>query len=207
MLKERIKNAIIKNEQADGKKKIENLVVFIIILIVTIVAINFIWKDEKSKTSKAQVNNTSPSSYKQLADTSSDEEETNKEELEEKLENILSKIEGVGDVKTLITYSQSSEIVAMYNEKSKTSSTNENDSEGGIRNIEETDTTKEVIYQEENGVNIPVTTKVIKPKIEGVLVTAVGANNATTKTNIIQAVEAVTGVATHKIQVFEMSKN
>lgn len=207
MLKERIKNAIIKNEQADGKKKIENLVVFIIILIVTIVAINFIWKDEKSKTSKAQVNNTSPSSYKQLADTSSDEEETNKEELEEKLENILSKIEGVGDVKTLITYSQSSEIVAMYNEKSKTSSTNENDSEGGIRNIEETDTTKEVIYQEENGVNVPVTTKVIKPKIEGVLVTAVGANNATTKTNIIQAVEAVTGVATHKIQVFEMSKN
>ncbi len=207
MLKEKIKNAIIKNEQADGKKKIENLVVFIIILIVTIVAINFIWKDEKSKTSKAQVNNTSPSSYKQLADTSSNEEETNKEQLEEKLENILSKIEGVGDVKTLITYSQSSEIVAMYNEKSKTSSTNENDSEGGIRNIEETDTTKEVIYQEENGVNVPVTTKVIKPKIEGVLVTAVGANNATTKTNIIQAIEAVTGVATHKIQVFEMSKN
>lgn len=46
--------------------------------------------------------------------------------------------------------------------------------------------------------------KTVQPKIEGAIITAKGASNATVKTNIVQAVEAATGLATHKIQVFEM---
>lgn len=46
----------------------------------------------------------------------------------------------------------------------------------------------------------------MKPKIEGAIVTAVGAKNSQIKTNIVQAVEAATGLATHKIQVFEMAE-
>ena len=207
MLKEKIKNALVKQEKLEGKKKIENLVVFIVLLIITIVAINFIWKDDNNTTSQEQENTTS-SSYKQFAQTTNknSEESSQGTDLEERLEKILSNIEGVGEVNVLITYSQSSEVVAMYNETSKTSTTKESDAEGGERNIEESDVTKEVIYQEENGESVPVTQTVIQPKIEGVLITAVGANNAIVKSNIIQAIEAVTGVATHKIQVFEMSK-
>ena len=63
---------------------------------------------------------------------------------------------------------------------------------------------KEVIYQEINGEKEPVTQSVIKPKIEGAIITAVGANDSNVKSNIVQAVEAATGLATHKIQVFEM---
>lgn len=44
------------------------------------------------------------------------------------------------------------------------------------------------------------------PKIEGAIIIAEGGGNAVTKTNIIQAVSAVTGLATHKIQVFKMSE-
>lgn len=207
MLKEKIKNALVKQEKLEGKKKIENLVVFIVLLIITIVAINFIWKDDNNTTSQEKENTTS-SSYKQFAQTTNknSEESSQGTDLEERLEKILSNIDGVGEVNVLITYSQSSEVVAMYNETSKTSTTKESDAEGGERNIEESDVTKEVIYQEENGESVPVTQTVIQPKMEGVLITAVGANNAIVKSNIIQAVEAVTGVATHKIQVFEMSK-
>ena len=68
-----------------------------------------------------------------------------------------------------------------------------------------TDTQKDIIYQEEDGKKTPITQKIIQPKIEGAIITAQGANNATVKTNVIQAVEAVTGLATHKIQVFEMN--
>ena len=42
------------------------------------------------------------------------------------------------------------------------------------------------------------------PKIEGAIITAKGVKNSDAKSNIISAVEAVTGLATHKIQVFEM---
>ena len=76
---------------------------------------------------------------------------------------------------------------------------------GGSRKISQTSNKKEVIYQEVNGEKIPVTQSIIKPKIEGAIVTAVGAKDINIKTNIVQAVEAATGLATHKIQVFEMA--
>ena len=127
------------------------------------------------------------------------------DDLEGKLESILGNIQGVGAVKVCINYSESSEVIAMYNENSKISNTEETDTSGGIRKIQETDSQKDIIYQEENGEKTPITQKVVQPKIEGAIITAKGANNADIKANIIQAVEAVTGLATHKIQVFEMN--
>ena len=125
----------------------------------------------------------------------------NVENLENKLKNILSKIKGVEDVNVCLNYSESSEVVAMYNENSKSTSTEETDDTGGTRKIEETDSQKEVIYKEDDGVKTPITAKIIKPKIEGAIITAKGVENAEIKTNVIQAVEAITGLATHKIQV------
>ena len=93
----------------------------------------------------------------------------------------------------------------MYNENTKTSNTAETDTSGGTRTIQETDSQKEIIYEENDGEKTPITQKVVEPKIEGAIITAKGANNADVKSSIIQAVEAVTGLATHKIQVFEMN--
>ena len=93
----------------------------------------------------------------------------------------------------------------MYNENTKVSNTEENDTSGGTRKIQQTDSQKDIIYKEENGEKMPITQKIVQPKMEGAIITAKGATNAETKTNIIQAVEAVTGLATHKIQVFEMN--
>lgn len=188
----------LENEgNATNKKKIENLVVFAVILIITIIIINMILGDGKKNTSKEQVN----SSSKQLATKENNSEDNS---LEEKLKNILQKIQGVGKVEVFVNYSESSETVAMYNENSKVSSTEETDTSGGKRIIEQTDTQKDIVYKEESGEKIPITQKIIQPKIEGAIITAQGANNASIKANIVQAVEAATGIATHKIQVFEM---
>ncbi len=48
-----------------------------------------------------------------------------------------------------------------------------------------------------------VTSKNIMPKIEGAIVTAEGAKNINIKTDIVNAVSAVTGLAEYKVQVFE----
>ena len=77
----------------------------------------------------------------------------------------------------------------------------------GTRTVTETDTKKDVIFQETNGTKVPITQSVISPKVEGAIITAQGANNMAVKTDIIQAVEAVTGLSSHKIQVFTMSEN
>ena len=123
------------------------------------------------------------------------------------LESILNSISGVGNVKVFINYSESSTVEAMYNETTKESSTEETDTSGGVRTVQEIDTQKDIIYSEEDGNKIPVTQKVTNPTIEGAIITAEGATDSIIKANIIDAVSAVTGLATHKIQVFEMNKN
>lgn len=190
-------------QEGNDKRKIENIIFFIILLVVTIVIINTIWNGNKQTTKEENSINTKQLAYKEQ--NNENLETTGSEELEEKLENILSKIEGVGNVNVCINYSESSEVVAMYNENSKVSTTEETDTSGGLRKIQQTDSQKDIVYKEDNGEKTPITKKVVQPKIEGAIITAKGASNANTKANIIQAVEAVTGLATHKIQVFEMN--
>ena len=54
MIKDKI-TSLIKNNEGDNKKKIESLVFLLIILIVTIIAINYIWNDN-DKSKKVAVN-------------------------------------------------------------------------------------------------------------------------------------------------------
>lgn len=182
-----------------GKKKTENLVALIIILIITVVAINYILGGNKTENK-----NKEEKEYK-LGNTIQVSNNASEDNLEQRLENILGKIEGVGKVKVMLTYSESSTLRPVYNEDSKISNTNETDSNGGTRVITETDSQKEVIFKENSdGTKEPVTQSIVSPKIEGAIVTAQGANNDNVKASIIQALEAATGLATHKIQVFKM---
>ena len=200
MLGQKLKKMFSKNE-GNNKKKIENIMVFIVILAITIVAINYIWNgDKQSKSSNSIPEAQGKNDVVQVSS------EINYDENEEKLANILSNIAGVGKVKVLLTYSETSTYVPIYNENLKQSNTTETDSSGGSRIVSETDSQKEVIYKEDSSGNQePVTQSIISPKIEGAIITAQGADNAEVKTSIVEAVEAATGLATHKIQVFKMS--
>ena len=201
MLKEKFQS-LIKSEDGKSKKNLENAIVFVIILVVTIIIINTIWGGNESKKEEKTTQDNSV----QLVNSDVESVETS-EDTEKSIKQILSKINGVGKVEVLITYSESSQVVAMYNEKYNESQTKEEDKSGGTRTIQENTTDKEIVYKEENGKKVPVTEKVVMPKMEGALIVAEGANNAEVKTNIIQAVEALTGLATHKIQVLEMKSN
>ena len=102
----------------DKNKKIENLIVFLVILVITLIIINNIIKDDESQEQTNYSN-------AELAAVSSENVITN--DLEKRLENILSKMDGVGKVSVLITYSESSSIIPLYNENTKKSVTEETD--------------------------------------------------------------------------------
>ncbi len=195
---EKFKDNMTRSDNQNNKRKVENLVVGILIIIITVIAINTILTDNK-KNKQTKQNNT-------VVNTISEEKSNiNGNKLEERLEGILSKINGVGNVEVLINYSESEEIVAMYNENRKETSTQEEDETGGTRVITENDIKRDVIYKEEGGEKTPITQKTVMPKIEGTIITAEGAGDANVKESIIQAVSAATGLASHKIQVFQMS--
>ena len=200
MIKNKLKELMVKKqEDIPNKKKIENLVVFLIILIITIVVINVIWNEEDTEENEELTDESKVLATEEVEDTQEEDE------IVKNLEEILSKIDGVGEVKVMLTYSQTSQSVPLYDEETSETVTEETDSEGGTRKITETDSKTEIVYEEIDGNKSPVIQSTITPTIEGAIITAQGAGNATVKSNIVQAVEAVTGVATHKIQVFEMS--
>ena len=196
----KLKKLFSKESNGEEKKKIENLVVLVLVIIITVVAINYIWNGNKKENKIVTEDST-----KKLAENK--EEDSKSDDLEMKLENILAKINGVGNVKVLVTYSQTSRVIPMYDEDSTQTTTEETDSSGGTRITNEISSKKDIIYEEKEDGKSPITQSVVSAKIEGAIVTAEGAKNAEVKTNIIQAVEAVTGLATYKIQVFEMKKD
>ena len=57
--------------------------------------------------------------------------------------------QGYGKVNVLVTYSKSSEVVAMYNENNSAKVTTETDSSGGNRKVEEENIKREVIFTDE----------------------------------------------------------
>lgn len=171
MIKEKLKEFIQKNDK-NGKKKLENIVVLVLILIVTVFIIDSIWKEDKSDSSKKDNTN---SGGKVLADLMRGEEEekvNNTYSLEENLCKILGTIKGVGKVNVFINYSQSTSSVPIYDETTTTSSTSETDSSGGVRNVTETQTQKDVIFKEEGNDKHVAIEKTIMPKIEGAIITA-----------------------------------
>lgn len=92
----KFKSLLKKDKESDekgkaGKKKIENLVAFLIILIITLIIINMILKEDE--TNEEAIN----SPYKELAteDNPKKEEESSYNELEVKIEKILETMSGV----------------------------------------------------------------------------------------------------------------
>lgn len=201
MFKDKLKLLTSKLQGDDNKKKIESLVFLLIILVVVLVAINLIWNNDEEKS----IDNSKVLAKDEKTLNTSNTEK--RDTLTSELENILQNINGVGKVKVLITYSQTSQTIPLYNEDTSQKDTEEQDTNGGTRKVIETDVKRDVIYQEINGEKTPITQSIISPKVEGAIITAQGASNANIKADIIQAVEAVTGVPSHKIQVFTMSQN
>ena len=196
MLKDKLKEFI--KTEGNNKKKIENLITLIIVLITTIIIINYILKTDNKKDIKDnKLSNT-------VLATTELKDDNNNNDMQNQLENILSTIKGVGKVNVYISYSESSKTIAMYDEKTTTSSTEETDSSGGLRNTTSTQVQKDVIFSGKDGNQVPMTQKIIMPTIEGAIITAQGAKNANVKTNIVNAVKSATGLSIDKIQVFEM---
>ena len=101
MFKDKLKKYFNKNKEDEGqektKRKIENLVVFAIILIITIISINLIWNGDKKESSENTTSSKILAKNNEISlEQKADSITTN--ELEVKLKNILSKIQGVGQI-------------------------------------------------------------------------------------------------------------
>jgi stage III sporulation protein AG len=131
--------------------------------------------------------------------------EASKDEIERKLEDILEKIDGAGDVKVMITYQDSGTQVVEKDKNTSENSLEESDSTGGVRSTKEQQLQESTVYEEADAGNTPFVSKELLPKVEGILIVASGGDNQKVKQNISEAVLALFQVEAHRIKIVKMS--
>ena len=131
--------------------------------------------------------------------------EASKDEIERKLEAILEKIDGAGDVKVMITYQDSGTQVVEKDKNTSENSLEESDSTGGVRSTKEQQLQESTVYEEADAGNTPFVSKELLPKVEGILIVASGGDNQKVKQNISEAVLALFQVEAHRIKIVKMS--
>ncbi|HHV45553.1 MAG TPA: sporulation stage III protein AG [Tissierellia bacterium] len=119
--------------------------------------------------------------------------------LERKLEDILSRLKGVGEVKVMITLEETEEVVPAFNTTKNNENTKETDSQGGTREIIREDMTIQVVTGDEGS---PIVLKEIKPTIRGVIVIAEGADDLSVKEMLYEAVKTALGIPGNRVEVY-----
>lgn len=118
-------------------------------------------------------------------------------QLETRLEETLSLIDGAGKVRVMITLKDSGEKVV---EKDITRRTGQEEAGTG-----QTDLTQSSVYEKTDEGELPYISNELAPQVEGVLVVAQGGGNSLVKQNILQGVMALFPIEAHKITIVKMS--
>lgn len=167
----KIKDGLMSFISGDSKK-IKIIVAVGLIGIVLIFASDMLGKDNK----KQEVSN-DKISYEEYTD-----------QLESKLKNLITAIDGVGECHVMITLENTTESVYATDVEFK----NDNDS------INQKD--EYVFYDSEKG-ETPVLIKEYLPKVQGVTVVCTGGDNIAVKEKIIQAVTSLFNIPTNRVSV------
>jgi len=127
-------------------------------------------------------------------------------EMEQELEEMLSQMDGAGEVKVMLTLASTAEKVIEKDRDTQSEQVKESDHQGGERTTDKDSLSEETVYKKQNSNgDSPYVTKELTPQVEGVVVLATGGDNPEVAKHITEAVQALFGIDTHKIRI--MKKN
>ncbi len=124
------------------------------------------------------------------------------EAMEKRLGEILSRVEGAGQVRVKVFLAGTGETVYATNEMVRTVKTTEADAEGGTREVVEEEQSQEVVYERlDGGREKPATVQTRGAEIRGVLVVAEGAADSRVKARLTSAVQSLLDLPAYRIAV------
>jgi len=130
---------------------------------------------------------------------------TDEDAIARRLEGILARVQGVGQVRVQVTLAAGPSRVVQVDPKKTTRTTQEKDTNGGTRQISEADESSQMVLVHGNsaGADAPVVLQVNRPAVAGVLVVAEGAGDPNVRAELARAVSVALGIPLNHIQVEE----
>lgn len=197
-------NAVWKQKRP-GKDQCLILVLLGVLLCVIALPVK---SDKKSSLTDTKGGMISKQTTTETADTGEQKQETQMDYAgywEEKLEDTLSCIEGVGRIQVLITLQQSEEKIVEKDGPQESTDTQEIDSGGGTRTIREQQTDLTTVYTEDGeGNSVPFVIRTKAPVVEGIVVIAEGGGSVSVKEEIIASIQVLFHLDANKIRVVKM---
>lgn len=184
-----------KCKRKKGSPVLIGLLVGLLLLVIT-------WPDNSSKNQNIQAK-TGTQTAENNVKSAEDLAQKRTQILEQKLEEVLREVDGVGEVKVMITLRSCGEYIV---EKDTRTSDNKNtqDQSGDKSTADAQDFEENTVFEkQENGAETPYVKEITEPEVEGVIVAAEGGNNAKTAADITDAVVALFGIEVHKIKVMK----
>jgi len=166
----------------DEKKRIKFLVFLGVIGIILICLPEFFSTEKGSELQSNSQNQ--PISYHDYSQT-----------LAKGLEEVLGKIEGVGEIKVLVTLKQEEEYIFAVDNTS-----NDQQQEQSKQN----QTTQTHVIVEQNGQEEPLITTKLTPLVQGVIVVCSGGDDPVVVQELTQAVTAVLNISSNHISVSKL---
>lgn len=129
--------------------------------------------------------------------------------LAQRLEKVLTLINGVGEVKVTVNLASSTQKDFAVNTTTNNKTTKEQDQKGGNRVITENNENGQMVLVRENqgSKEDPVVVKETKPEVKGVIVVAEGAGDPGVKADLMNAVQVYLDIPLYKVIVLEREES
>ncbi len=166
-------------------ERLKNIKHFEIIIVVVFCAILLLIYSSTFSSTKSEKNTLTALTTEEYA-----------EYLENKLSNVLSQINGAGNVSVMVTLACGVEYVYATNATEETTSQTNN----GVTTTQTT-TTEELILVSQSGKDSPLVIKENLPKVSGVLIVSSGASNISVMLELQKAVMALLEIDAEDIEI------
>lgn len=190
----------------DKLLKKENMIVFVLLgILLLVIAIPIDSKSDHEEETEDKEKDTTDEVYAYSQGMQADGAMEYCLNLEVRIEELLSSMEGVGEVEAMVTVTSSRELIVEKDEPVTRNTVTETDGSGGTRSTNESSFDYETIYETDaEGNVIPYVVKQMEPQIQGITVVAQGGGNAIVQKNISDVLEALFHIDAHKIKVVKM---
>ncbi|PLT29156.1 stage III sporulation protein AG [Peribacillus deserti] len=200
---------LLKKEKGPGKPSKHAYVLAVLVIGVGfMIASSFLTNTETSTTTMGDAAETGSSQSKDDVAAFGMKKATGKKmftdyekQYETLLKEALEDVAGIEDVTVMVNVDSSEKKVYEKNKVTRKQITNEEDRDGGKRQVEDSSVDEQLVFTRDGESEVPLVTQTQKPSIRGVLIVAKGADNIQVKKWIREAVTRVLDVSSHRVSV------
>lgn len=186
------------NKNSKNKKGFSNLIIIILAGVLILIA--------GSTFNSSSSNKTAQDTKKSNTATAVSTTNSYETDLQNQLKSTLEEMDGVGNVDVMINFESGEEKVPALNSTNTTSTTQEKDTSGGVRNTTQDNNADTVVVTNAGSDTEPLILKTYKPKVTGICIVAQGAEDSEVRLRITEAVVNLFNIPDNKVNVYSMKK-